>query len=77
MTEWSDDEDEAPGATHDDVDEADDGFIVHDEEEDEDAEASDDDMDRLERSIEAQERKRRSEQDESAATHAPSDDEDA
>ena len=77
MTEWSDDEDEAPGATHDDVDEADDGFIVHDEEEDEDAEASDDDMDRLERSIEAQERKRRSEQDESAATHAPSDDAEA
>ncbi|WFD21256.1 Paf1 complex component [Malassezia caprae] len=76
MTEWSDDDDEAPATAHDYVDEADDdGFIVHDE--DEDAEASDDDMDRIERSIEAQERKRRDEQNESAAKRTQSDDDDA
>lgn len=60
MTEWSDD-DEPPASAQDYADEhEDDGFIVHDD--DEDAEASDDDMDRLERTIEAQERKRRDDQ---------------
>ncbi|WFD24913.1 Paf1 complex component [Malassezia equina] len=75
MTEWLDDDEDAPATAHDYVDEADDdGFIVHDEDEDE--EASDDDMDRLERSIEAQERKRRDEQDESTSKRARSNDED-